>query len=169
MTIQSISQSSDSFTVRHFPLLVWLFIGVTCYGIASIVAAMLAGRQPSDAGTFLALAMLGGFTLFVAVTGAQVTTAHFDRRAGTVRIRRYGLLGRAGEERPLADVVGLNVRVLRRSQHRLELRMKSGELLPLTPHYIVTFGSGGIFRLAAFLGVDPEIISAQPVRGPGTK
>lgn len=160
MTIQSINESPDRLTLRYFPLVAWLFVAVSVYGLGTIAAAMLAGRQPADGGSFMAVALLGGFTLFVALMGGQVSTAHFDRRAGTVRLRSYGLVGRRAEERPLQEVVGLRVRVLRRSQHRIELQLRSGELLPLTAGYVVTFTSGGIGRLSAYLGLPPEFVPA---------
>lgn len=161
MTIQSINESPDTLTLRHFPILSWSFIAVALYGISTIVAAMIAGRQPADGGSFFALALLGGFTLFVAIIGGGVSTAHFDRRAGVVRLAGYSLLGRRVQERRLDEVVGLQVRVLRRSQHRVELQLRSGERLPLTSHYVVTFGTRGIARLSAYLGLDPELVSAQ--------
>jgi hypothetical protein len=161
MSIQSIRESPDALTLRHFPILSWSFIAVSIYGLSSIVAAMIAGRQPANSGSFIALALLGGLTLFVALSGGGVNTARFDRRAGTLLLRSYGLLGRRAQERRLDEIVRLQVRVLRRSQHRVELQMRSGERLPLTSHYVVTFGSGGITRLSAYLGLEVEILSAQ--------
>jgi len=165
VTIQTTVEAADALTLRYYPILSWSFIAVALYGLTSIVRALADGRQPATGGTYVAMALLAGFTLFVAVAGGAVATARFDRRSDSVRLRRYGLLGVRSEERRLSEVVRLRVQVLRRSQHRVELQLQSGERLPLTTHYVVTFGGGGVGRLAAYLGMEPEIVQMRAGAG----
>lgn len=158
MTIFSVAGGERAVTVRYVPVVAWAFVGLAAYGAGRIVARLLAGLTPVGPGSLMALAVLLGFTLFVVYTGGQLVVASFDRAADRVLVRRYGLTGRQLEERRLSDVVGLDVRLLRRAQHRLELRLSSGERLPLTSYYIVTLNTRGLMRLAGALGLQPTVI-----------
>ena len=158
MTIFSVAGGERAVTVRYIPVVAWAFVGLSGYGVSQIIGRIAAGLTPLGPGALVALAVLVGFTLFILYAGGQLVLASFDRGADLVRVRRYGLTGRQVEERRLSDVVGLDVRVLRRAQHRIELRLSSGERLPLTSYYIVTFSNGGLARLAGVLGMQPNVI-----------
>lgn len=157
MTIFSVAGGERAVTVRYIPIVAWSFGALAAYGLADIVARMLDGRLAVSAATVGALLLLVAFAGFVLYTGGQLVLADFDRAADLVRIRRYGLDGRSATERRLSDLAGLEVRVLRRAQHRLELRFKSGERLPLTTYYVVTLNSRGLRRLSAMLGIAPTL------------
>ncbi|MBX0327004.1 hypothetical protein K2Z83_04820, partial [Oscillochloris sp. ZM17-4] len=158
MTINLMQGGESRLTIRYLPLLAWLFIGVTLYGVGTLVAELAAGSRAMDGGTALGLAGLITLVLFVAVAAGQFVVCTFDRGGDQVRIARYGLHGRAVQTRPLSEVVGMDVRVLRRAQHRIELRLRSGERLSLTPYYVVAYGTGGIERIGALIGVEPVTI-----------
>jgi hypothetical protein len=163
MTIFSVTGGERALTVRYLPVAVWAFAAVAIYGLGILVTGMLAGRQPATAGALGATALLLAFTLFVALAGGEAVVASFDRAADRVRIRRYGLRGIGSTERRLSDLAGLEVRVLRRAQHRIELRFRSGERLPLTSYYVVSLNSRGLRRLSALLGMEPTL-AAEPKR-----
>lgn len=161
MTIFNVAGGERALTVRYLPVVAWSFLAVAIYGVANVVQRMLDGRTPVNAGSLVALAALVGFSLFVFYTGGEVVVATFDRAADQVRVRRFGLTGLHIESRRLSQLAGLDVRVLRRAQHRLELRFASGELLPLTSYYVVTLNSNGLRRLCAMLGVEPTVVKAS--------
>jgi hypothetical protein len=161
MTMFSVTGGERALTVRYVPLLVWGFLAMACCGVITLVAGMVAGRQPATLGAIGATALLLGFALFVGLVGGELVVATFDRAADLVRIRRYGLRGLSMSERRLSDLAGLEVRVLRRAQHRIELRFRSGERLPLTNYYVVSLNSQGLRRLSALLGVEPTV-TAEP-------
>lgn len=158
MTIFHVTGAERSLTVRYVPVLAWSFIVFAVYGIGDILTRLLDGRTPADPGTALGLALLIGLAIFVLYSGGQFVVASFDGMTDTVRIVRYGLQGRTLIERRLSEVIGLDVRVLRRAQHRVELRLSSGERLPLTPYYVVSFTTSGLERLGAFLNMEPTLI-----------
>jgi hypothetical protein len=157
MTIFSVTGGERALTVRYVPVVVWAFVGLAAYGVGLLVVGMLAGRQPATPGALGATALLLAFTLFVAFAGGELVVASFDRPADRLRIRRYGLRGLTRTERRLSDLAGLEVRVLRRAQHRVELRFRSGERLPLTPYYVVSLNGRGLRRLSALLGMEPTL------------
>lgn len=157
MTIFSVTGGERALTVRYLPVAVWAFAALAVAGVGALVAAMVAGRQPATAGALGATALLLAFTLFVAFVGGELVVATFDRAGDRVRIRRYGLRGASSTERRLSDLAGLEVRVLRRAQHRIELRFRSGERLPLTPYYVVSLNGRGLRRLSALLGMEPTL------------
>lgn len=161
MTIFSVAGGERAMTVRYIPVVVWGFGALAAYGVGDIVARMVDGRLPVSAGTLGALLLLIAFAGFVLYTGGQVVFAEFDRAADRVRVRRYGLSGRSVDERRLSELAGLEVRVLRRAQHRVELRFKSGERLPLTSYYVVTLNTRGLRRLSQMLGMEPTMAEAQ--------
>lgn len=160
MTIMSVGGGEGAVTLRYIPVLVWGFAALAAFGVSQIVARIVAGQVPDGPGPLIALAALIGFTLFVLSSGGQLVVASFDRATDTVRVRRYGLTGRRAEERRLSEVVGLDVRILRRAQHRIELRLRSGERLPLTSYYVVTFSTRGLSRLSDLLGLAPTVVVA---------
>lgn len=159
MTISSVAGSERTLSIRYIPLLTWGFCAAAATGVGAVLVAMVEGRQPIDAGSVGALLLLLGFAVFIFASGGQYVVATFDRDKDALQIARYGIRGRSITSRILSDVVGLDVRVLRRSQHRLELRMRSGERLALTPYYVVAFSSRGIERLAALLGIEPNLVT----------
>ena len=162
MTIFSVRGGERALTVRYLPVAVWAFAALAAYGVGLLVVGMVAGRVPATAGALGATALLLAFTLFVALVGGELVVASFDQAADMVRISRYGLRGASRTERRLSDLAGLEVRVLRRAQHRIELRFRSGERLPLTPYYVVSFNGRGLRRLSALLGMEPTL-----AEGPG--
>jgi len=157
MTIFSVTGGERALTVRYLPLAVWAFLALAAYVIGALVVGMLTGSRPATAGALGATALLLGFTLFIALVGGELVIATFDRAADRVLIRRYGLRGFRRIERQLSELVGLEVRVLRRAQHRIELRFRSGERLPLTSYYVVSFNNRGLSRLSALLGLEPTL------------
>lgn len=160
MTIFSVAGAGRAVTVRYVPVVAWGFAALAAYGVFDIVARMADGRLPVAAATVGALLLLIGFAGFVLYTGGELVLVGFDRAANRISVRRFGLAGRSVVERPLSDLAALEVRVLRRAQHRLELRLTSGERLPLTPYYVVTLNGRGVRRLAELLGV--ELALAAP-------
>ena len=164
MSFQSLSTSADRLVVRYLPLLAWLFLLLTGYGVGTILAAVIAGRRAVDGGLLMSLVLLGGLMLFVLINGGDVVSATFDRSADRLRISRFGLRGLRVIERPLHEVVGLHVEVLRRSQHRVVLQLRSGERLPLTHAFVVTFSASGFAKIADFLGIEPALSTAPTNR-----
>lgn len=162
MTYFSVGAGERAITVRYMPVFAWLFVLLAAYGISQIIARMTAGLTPVNGGSLMAVGLLLAMALFILYVGGQLVVVTFDRPADLVRMRRYGLTGRQVEERRLSDVVSLDVRILRRAQHRIELRLSSGERLPLTPYYVVTFNNGGVMRLSERLGLPATVI--QPER-----
>lgn len=165
MTIFSVAGAERAVTVRYIPVVAWLFGVLAAYGVSDIVARMLDGRLPIAVGSVSSLLLLIAFTGFILYTGGQLVFAEFDHAADLVRVRRYGLDGGSLTERRLSDLAALEVRLLRRAQHRLELRFKSGERLPLTYYYVVTLNSRGVHRLAELLGVELAL-AETPAGGP---
>lgn len=164
MTLQLTGgDARQTLTVRYVPLLAWTFIGLLVYGISTIIAAINDGRQPINEGVVSAIMVLIGFAIFVAFTTGQVAITTFDRANDLVRVTQYGLRGRVLKERPLSEVVGVQVRVLRRAQHRLELLMRSGEQIPLSPYYVVTFSNQAMHKISALLDVEAQVVM-QPRR-----
>ncbi|PDV97566.1 hypothetical protein [Candidatus Chloroploca asiatica] len=159
MTLFLLSGDRYNLNLRYLPLMVWLFVGLVIYGVVDIVTRMVDGRAPADIGGLTALALLISLGLFALHKGGEMVLASFDRGGDLIRIQRYGMTGRVVLERPFSELVAMDVRVLRRSQHRVELRFRSGERLPLTPYYVVTFNSGGLNRLASLLEVEPTLIA----------
>jgi hypothetical protein len=165
MTIFSVAGGERALTVRYVPLVAWSFVALAAFGVIQILVRIASGLTPLNLGSLVALAVLLGFTGFVAYSGGELVLATFDRNADLVRVRSYGLTGLKLEERRLSEVTGLDIRILRRAQHRVELRFKSGERLPLTRYYVVTLNNRGLERLSSLLGVKPKLI--DPVRGLG--
>lgn len=163
MTISLIGGTGDRLTLRYIPVLAWAFIGLILYGVGTLAAAVAAGSRAMGDGTALGMAALAGMALLAAATAGQLVICRFDRAADRLEIVRYGLLGRATQARALSEVVGLEVRLLRRAQHRIELRLRSGERLPLTPYYIVDIGGKRVTRLAALLGLEPVLVPREGV------
>ncbi|MCS6889427.1 MAG: hypothetical protein NZQ09_14565 [Chloroflexus sp.] len=161
MTWQLAHSGPDQLTVRFIPWLTWSFAALVIYGIGTITLPAFTGTQSLTTGEVVTIALLMGMMLFTLVTGGQLGICRIDRRNGKITVTSYGLLGRARQERSLADVKGLEVRVLRRAQYRLLLALRSGERLPLAPFYLVSFNDRGIRRIAAALGVEPEMIQEQ--------
>lgn len=155
MTIFSVAGREPVLTVRYVPVLAWAFGALAAYGIASVIAGMAMGGVPVRPGSVLALLGLIGFTAFVLISSGQLVVARFDRAGDKVEIRRFGLAGMAREQRRLSEIVGLDLRLLRRAQHRIELRFRSGERLPLTNYYVISFNNRGLQRLSALLGITP--------------
>lgn len=158
MTLQITGgDARQTLTVRYFPLLAWSFVALAGYGISTIFVAINDGRQPVTEGVIAAVALLVIFTMFVAATAGQFAMITFDRANDMVRIAQYGIRGRVIIERPLSEVVGVYATVLRRAQHRLELQLRSGERVPLTPYYVVTFSNRAMHKIGALIGVEPQI------------
>lgn len=164
MTIFHVAGAERSLVVRYIPVLAWSFAILAAFGIGDILSRLFDGRMAAGPGTGLGLALLVGFTGFVLYVGGQFVVASFDRASDTVRIARYGLQGRALFERRLSEVVGLDIRVLRRAQHRVELRLASGERLPLTTYYVVSLTTGGLERLSQYLNLEASIIQERQRR-----
>lgn len=161
MTWQLAHRGSDHLTVRFIPWLTWSFAIIVMYGIATIAQPFITGAQSITTGEAVSIALLAGLMLFTLITGGQLGICRIDYRSGKITVTSYGLLGRTRQERPLADVKGLEVRVLRRAQYRLLVALRSGERLPLAPFYLVSFNDRGIRRIAEALGVEPEMTQEQ--------
>lgn len=163
MTIQIVHQASERLTIRYFPALVWVFVGLILYGISTIVIEIVGGARQASAGPLLSIAMLTTLAAIAAFSGGALVVCTFDRGRDLVAIRRLGLRGAERIERKLSEVTGIEVEVLRRSQHRITLQLRSGERLPLTPYYLVSpFGAHGISRLSALLAMEPKIVQEKP-------
>jgi hypothetical protein len=167
VTIFSVAGGKSAVTVRYIPVVTWAFAAVAAYGVADIVARMADGRIPISPATLGSLLLLVAFAGYVCFIGGQVVFATFDRAADLVLVRRYGINGFSRTERRLSEITGLEVRVLRKAQHRVELRFASGERMPLTSYYVVTFNTRGIRRLSEMLGVEPSL--AEEARPQGGK
>lgn len=161
MTVVHLIGGERRLAVRYLPVLAWSFAILAGFGIGDIIARMLDGRLAVGAGPFTSIALLGAMTGFILFTGGHLVVATFDRERDAVQITRYGLAGRTVEVRRLSEVAGLDVRILSRAQHRLALRMRSGERLLLTPYYVVSFGMPGVARLSAFLGIEPTMVREE--------
>lgn len=158
MTIFSVSGGERAVTVRYIPVIAWLFGLLAAYGISDVLRRMAGGLVTVHTGSIVALLLLAAFTAFVLAVGGQLVVATFDRAADQIEVRRYGLRGLSRTRRPMSELVGLDIRILRRSQHRIELRFRSGERLPLTSYYVVSFNNGGLRRLSEAAGISPTII-----------
>ena len=161
MTFQLTQSNPDRLTVHFIPWLTWSFVGLVVYGVSTIVQPIIAGSQPLTGGVALAVTLLVGMMLFTLITGGQLGICQIDHRRNMITVTSYGLLGRKRQERKLSDVKGLEVRILRRSQYRLLLALRSGERLPLAPFYLVSFSDRGIRRIAAALHVEPQMIQEK--------
>lgn len=159
MTIFSVAGHERAVTVRYVPILAWGFSALAAYGVADVVGRMLDGRIAVTLASVGALGLLLAFTLFILYTGGQIVFASFDRAADAVRVRRYGLSGFSTTERRLSELAAVEVRVLRRAQHRVELKFASGERLPLTTYYVVSFNTRGLRRLGELLGIEPTLVA----------
>lgn len=162
MTIFSVTGGERAVTVRYLPLLTWAFGVVALYGIVDLIARLFDGRIVPSAGSLGALGLLIGFAAFVLYSGGELVIASFDRATDTIQIRQYGVTGFGSIKRRLSELVGIEVRLLRRAQHRIELRFRSGERLPLTRYYIVSWNSGGLRRLSRLMGIEPTVVQRQP-------
>lgn len=162
MTIHSVHSEGGRLTLRYFPLLAWAFIGVTSYGVGTIVTATIQGVQTFDSKALIALAALVTMVLFVAVTSGQFVICTFDREQNHVEVVRYGLHGRAVYVRMLNDIVGIEVRALRRAQHRIELQLRSGERLALTPYYVMALKTNDVQQVGRLLGIEPVVTQHTP-------
>ncbi|MEF3273127.1 MAG: hypothetical protein K6356_01810 [Chloroflexus sp.] len=161
MTWQVAHNGPDHFTVRFIPWLTWSFAALVIYGVSTIAQPVITGVQSITTGMIVSVALLVGMMIFTLITGGQFSICRIDRRRGIITVTSYGLLGRAHQERPLSDVKGLEVRILRRAQYRLLLALRSGERLPLAPFYLISINDRGIRRIADALGVEPEILPEQ--------
>jgi hypothetical protein len=163
MTIQTVHQSSERLTIRYFPALVWIFVLLIIYGVGTIIGEIAGGARQATAGPLLSIAILAILAAITAFSGGAFVICTFDRGRDLVAIRRFGLRGAEHIERKLSDVTAIEVEVLRRSQHRIILQLRSGERLPLTPYYLVSpFGAYGINRLSLLLNLEPKIRQEKP-------
>jgi hypothetical protein len=165
VTIFSVTGGERAVQVRYIPVVTWAFGALAAYGVVDVCRRLIDGRLAPSVGSIGALLLLIGFALFVLYTGGQLVLASFDRADDSVRIRRYGLGGASRTERRLSELAGIDVRLLRRAQHRIELRFRSGERLPLTPYYIVSWNNGGVQRICALAGLQPTIVRGDPTPG----
>lgn len=161
MTWQLVQGSPDLVTVRFIPWLTWSFAALVIYGVTTIGQSIIARGQGITTGEIVTLVLLLGMMIFTLITGGQFGLCRIDRRRGLLSVTSYGLLGRSYQERPLADVKGLEVRLLRRAQYRLLVALRSGERLPLAPFYLVSFNDRSIRSIAKALGVEPELIQEK--------
>ncbi|WP_448338357.1 hypothetical protein [Chloroflexus aurantiacus] len=162
MTWQFAQRNPERLTIHFIPWLTWSFVGLVAYGVGTIAQSIVTGNQPLTGGTAIAVALLVGMAFFALITGGQLGICQIDYRRNLVTVTSYGLLGRRHQERQLADVKGLEVRILRRAQYRLLLALRSGERLPLAPFYLISFSDQGIRRIAEALNVEPELIPEKP-------
>lgn len=163
MTIQTVHQASERLTIRYFPALVWVFVLLIVYGVVTIIGEILGGARQATLGPLLSIAMLATLAAIAAFSGGAFVACTFDRDRDLAQIRRFGLRGAERIERKLSEVTAIEVEVLRRSQHRIILQLRSGERLPLTPYYLVSpFGAHGIDRLSRLLNMEPKMIQEKP-------
>lgn len=158
MTIFSVIGDHRLLIARYLPIMTWFFAALTAYGVADVLTRLNDGRLAAGFGPLLGLATLIALALYALAAGGQFVVASFDRAADRVRVRRYGIDGFSTIDRPLSDVASLEVRVLRRAQHRIELRFRSGERLPLTRYYVVTINRHGLEQISAMLRLEPQIL-----------
>jgi|YNPMSStandDraft_2_1061718.scaffolds.fasta_scaffold06553_2 hypothetical protein len=161
MTLQFIQSYPDRVTIHFIPWLTWSFAGLVGYGLFTILQPVIAGTQSLTGGIALSVALLVGMVLFTLIIGGQLGICQIDHQRNVITVTAYGLQGRTRHERSLSDVKGLEVRILRRSQYRLLLALRSGERLPLAPFYLVSFSDRGIRRIAAALHVEPQMIQEK--------
>ncbi|NTV63452.1 MAG: hypothetical protein HGA65_07935 [Oscillochloris sp.] len=161
MTINLVQGDTERLTLRYIPLLAWAFIGLILYGIGQVVLGHVGGLAGLGSSKLFGLAALLAIAIATMLAAGQLVVCHFDWGDDEVRIVRYGLHGRAAHSRRLSEVVGIDIRVLRRTQHRVELRLRSGERLPLTPYYVLALSTGGVARLGARLGVELTTVQQQ--------
>lgn len=164
MTIFSVKGGERAVTVRYIPIIAWLYAVLAAYGVVDVLGRMNNGRIAVNGGSIVALFLLIVFTGFVLAIGGQLVLASFDRANNRIEVRRYGLNGISRVERPFSELVGLDIRMLRRSQHRIELRFRSGERLPLTSYYVVSFNNSGLRRLSDVAGIEPTMIAPEQKR-----
>jgi hypothetical protein len=160
MLTYSVRSSDRLLHIHYAPVLVWSFALMVLVGIGDIVSRLLDGRLTWGIGTLGAIVALVGFALFTLLTGGQFVRVVFDRDADTIRLYQYGVRGLQTTRRRISDLSGLDVRILRRAQHRIELRFRSGERLPITPYYIVSLRHQGLKRISALLRMEPTLIQA---------
>lgn len=158
MFICSVAGDDRLLRVRYMPVAAWGFVLLTALGIGDIVSRLLDGRATAVNGSIAAIAALAALALFVLYSGGQLVSISFDRVADRMQLRHYGLRG-LNVERRMSDLTGIEVRVLRRAQHRIELRFSSGERLPITPYYIISISNRGLKRISALLDMQPTIIT----------
>lgn len=163
MTIQTVHQASERLTIRYFPALVWIFVLLIVYGVGAIIGEIVGGVRQATPGPLLSIALLAILAAVAAFSSGALVICTFDRGRDMAQIRRFGLRGAERIDRKLSEVTAVEVEVLRRSQHRIILRLRSGERLPLTPYYLVSpFGARAINRLSVLLGLEPKIVQEKP-------
>jgi hypothetical protein len=158
MFICTIAGDERNLRVRYLPVAAWGFALLTALAVADIARRIFNGRIVDLDGPLLAMAALSAFALFVLYSGGQLVSIAFDRAADRVQLNHYGLRSFAAERR-LSDITSIEVRLLRRAQHRIELRFSSGERLPITPYYIISITNRGLKRMSASLNMEPKIIT----------
>ncbi len=151
MTMHLGSQQGETLTLRYIPLFAWAFVAFMLYGVATILIHNLSGSSA------VAISLLLSMAGFVAYRAGQVVVCVADRAQNALRLTRYGLQGRESLVRPLDEVVGIEVQLLRQAQQRIVFRFRSGERLHLTPYYIFTLRNRTTDLLARFLAIQPEI------------
>jgi hypothetical protein len=159
MAFQSTHRSAQALQMRFMPLLAWAFLGFASYGIGTIIYDVATGRTVLDNGIVFALLALGTMVVFIAWSGSQFVIANFDAQHDRFRITRYDLRGRSIREHPLSEIVGIEIRFLRRALHRIEIQLRSGERVALTEYYVVGLSDKGVKRLSLLLGLEPKYIS----------
>lgn len=163
MTIQTVHQASGRLTIRYFPALIWVFVLLIIYGVGEIIGEIVGGVRQATPGPLISIALLVILAVVAALSGGSLVVCTFDQGRDIAQIRRFGLRGVERIERKLSEVTGIEVEVLRRSQYRIILQLRSGERLPLTPYYLVSlFSAHGINQLSALLGVAPTIVQEKP-------
>ncbi|PDW01450.1 hypothetical protein [Candidatus Viridilinea mediisalina] len=162
MFICSVVGDQQTLRVRYLPVAAWSFVLLVALGIADIVRRIFDQQVVDVEGPMAAIAGLAAFAFFVLYTGGQLVSIAFDRERDQICLRHYGLRGLRTERR-MSDVTALEVRVLRRAQHRIELRFRSGERLPLTPYYIISVTNRGLKGMSRILALEPTVI-APPSR-----
>ncbi|RRR68084.1 MAG: hypothetical protein EI684_18005 [Candidatus Viridilinea halotolerans] len=158
MFICSVTGDTQHLRVRYVPVAAWGFTLLVAFGIADIVGRVFDGRIVDLDGPLAAVAGLAGFAFFILYNGGQFVSIGFDRANDTLDLHHYGLKS-LHTQRRISEVTALEVHILRRAQHRIELRLRSGERLPVTPYHIISITNRGLKSMSSLLGMEPTMIA----------
>lgn len=108
----------DRLVLRYFPM--WLGVLVALVLLFALGSG-LSGARPGIAGSVIPI------TALIALLLVELRTCTFDRAVGTITFRRWGLRKRMCDERPLADLLAVGVKVVDHGGCYVTLHFGSGE------------------------------------------
>lgn len=143
-----VRRGRDRLTLRHFPL--GLGTGLTLILLFAL-GNILSGTCLGIAGpAFLAAAL-------IALLLVELRTCTFDRVGGTITFERLGFRRRTRDERLLADLAAVGVKVVNRGGCYVTLHLVSGELVQLFGEPLWSDGAKAAAEIHDFLKLETPL------------